>query len=338
MTPKVILVTGSVPPDACGIGDYTVALASALEKAGQHVEVLCHREWSVAGTSQALRKLLTAGDALVHMQYPTLGYGYSLGPQISLLIKRSIVTIHEFSLAHPLRKLSLLPFTLRSPSLVMTSEFERRVIVQKMPWISSRVRVIPIGSNIHPYRIHPKEREESVAYFGLVTPGKGIEDFIEFARLVRARNLDWELLIIGKIVPRHEAYAKSLMDILALYRVRLILDRSAEEVSELLARTGLAYLPFPDGASERRGSLKAVLAAGLPCITTCGEQTPRELAKSVMLAAAPHQAADAAVHLMATKDAKARLSERAYEYSRQFAWEQIAELHLRMYRELDVAL
>jgi len=334
MKPKVVLVTGSGPPDACGVGDYTVALASALEKAGERVELFCHRDWSVGGTVDALQKLWRDRDALVHMQYPTVGYGHSLGPQVSLLMRGGVVTMHEFSLAHPFRKVSLFPFTLCSPLVVMPSEFERRALVRKMPWMSKRVRVIPIASNIHFDRSPSRSRDVSVIYFGLIAPRKGIEDFLEFARLVRAKNFNWELAVIGKVSLKHEAYAKSLASSLAQYRVRAILDRNSEEVAELLSRAGLAYLPFPDGASDRRGSLKAVLAAGLPCLTTCSEQTPDELARAVVQTDSPYDAAEAAVHFLAAGELRKASSEKAYEYSRQFSWERIAELHVDMYREL----
>jgi glycosyltransferase involved in cell wall biosynthesis len=337
MNPKIILVTGSAPPDPCGIGDYTASLATALESAGQQVEVLCHRDWSLAGTSKALLRLVAARRALVHMQYPSLGYGYSLGPQLCLLARRGIVTIHEFSLAHPLRKLSLFPFTLRSTCIVMTSQFEKTALVQRMPWAKNRIRVIPIGSNIYPHAVPQMNREQSVVYFGLITPRKGLEDFLEFARQVRKNNLNWELLAIGRIFPGQEAYAQSLMASLAACRVQLILDRSADEVSDLLSKAGLAYLPFPDGASERRGSLKAALAGGVPCITTSSAQTPLELAQSVMLATSPFEAVEIARRLMASETERSRLSQRATEYARQFAWETIAALHINMYRELDGA-
>jgi glycosyltransferase involved in cell wall biosynthesis len=334
MKPRVVLVTGSAPPDVCGIGDYTRSLALALQKAGLPVEVFCHRHWGLRGTSEAIRRLLVE-DCIVHIQYPTVGYGYSLGPQISALFTQSLVTLHEFSLAHPLRKLSLLPFTLRCPYIVMTSEFEKRSLASKMPWVQRRIRVIPIGSNIPPPQTLTAERQMRIAYFGLIMPRKGLEEFIEFSRLVRAKGLDWDVVIIGKAHPRHVAYAKSLMESSLAYRLHWILDRSPEEVSDLLSRTRLAYLPFPDGASERRGSLKAAFTSGLPCITTRSEQTPEELTGSVVFAAAPADALEVALRLMAATEEREHLSQGALKYSQRFRWERIAEAHVRLYQELN---
>ncbi len=335
MNTRVLLVTGSSPPDGCGVGDYTVELASALEKAGYPAELYCHRSWSAVGTSAAIRRMLRAGDSLVHIQYPTMGYGYSIGPQFCTLAKPSIVTLHEFSLSHKLRKLSLLPFTLRTSSLVMTSEFERNALLRRMPWAEKRLRVIPIGSNMPQPRCIFDEREESVVYFGLIMPRKGLEDFIEFSKYLRERGIDWELRIIGRIAPAQEQYARNLMEISRPYRIQWSFDRNPEEVSELLSRASLGYLAFPDGASERRGSLKAACMAGLACITTRSEQTSKQLEEAVVMAGTPREAAELAVRLMAAKDERMALSRRAYHYSQEFAWNRIADLHIQMYEEVS---
>ena len=117
--------------------------------------------------------------------------------------------------------------------------------------------------------------------------------------------------------------------------VRWILDRSPEDVSELLSGGGLAYLPFPDGASERRGSLKSALAAGLPCITTQTEQTPDDLAKAVAVAATPQEAFGLALHLMGSREERQRLSLAALEYARNFSWDRIAQSHIELYNEVS---
>jgi glycosyltransferase involved in cell wall biosynthesis len=334
MTPRVLLVTGSAPPDPCGVGDYTALLASALQGAGLGVEVFCQRDWTLSGSIRALKKLVLTKDSLVHMQYPTMGFKYSLGPQLSMVAKQGIVTVHEFSLAHPLRKLSLLPFTLRSQRIVVTSEFELDAIARSMPWVHTKLRMIPIGSNISQTYSAYREREDLVVYFGLIMPRKGLEDFIEFARLLRARNPNWKLLIIGKVATRQETYAKSLMASAAPYGVQWILDSDPEDAAKLLAKAGLGYFPFPDGASDRRGSLKAALTAGLPCITTFSEQTPTELAHIVALCATPQDAVEEAVRLMGAKDERLIMSEGSRRYSLRFSWERIAALHIQMYREL----
>ncbi len=335
MTRAVVLVTGSAPPDVCGVGDYTASLARALEKAGQSVDLLCHRDWSISGTIIALRKLNRLRDVIVHMQYPTMGYGHSLGPQLCSLAKPCVVTLHEFTLAHNLRKLALLPFTWRSQQFVMTAEAEKRALVHRYPWMDGRISVIPIGSNIPPCGAEIPERKESIVNFGMIMHRKGLEEFIELARLLRERGSKWEMLVIGQIAEGEESYARKLMELSRPYGIRWILDSSADEVSELLSGAGIGYFPFPDGASDRRGSLKAAFVAGLPCITTRSEFTPNNLADVVVFTKSPQEAADSALKLMASKEERFRLSRIAREFSAQFSWEKIAQLHMQIYREID---
>jgi glycosyltransferase involved in cell wall biosynthesis len=174
-----------------------------------------------------------------------------------------------------------------------------------------------------------------VVHFGLVIPRKGLEEFLEFARLARAEGLTWEFVIVGKVAHGRADYAKALMERSQPFQVQWVLDGSAEQVSRRLAQGGLAYLPFPDGASERRGSLKAALAAGVPCITTRTGQTPKQMEGVVEFASTPAEALNIARRLMSAGEERERMSRAALAYAQEFTWEKIAEAHLRMYRELE---
>lgn len=334
MKRRVLLVTGSTPPDLCGVGDYTEALALALKAAGVEAELFVHHRWNVGGTLAALRKLATAENALIHLQYPTEGYGHSLGPQFSSLAQPTVVTLHEFSLAHPLRKISLLPFTFRSPAIVMTSEFEGKALAKRMPWASGKIRVIPIGSNIPASSRPAPTREKTIAYFGLIMPRKGLEDLAELARLARSRKPDWRFIVMGRILTRHAEYADNLVRALSEAQVQCVFNPSVEEISSVLSRSSLGYFPFPDGASERRGSLKAALTAGLPCITTRSQQTPQAMADAVLFADDASQAFELAGDLMENADRLRRLSQAALEYAQSFSWEKIARAHIQLYEDV----
>lgn len=131
---RVLFVTGSFPPDVCGVGDYTAHLASALARTGAaevHVltagpgkasrnapgvedrpgtkapsAVAVHREigaYSIAGLLSALRRVARrVAPDIVHVQYPTLRFRRRLGPRLlPWLIRATIpgarvaVTLHE---------------------------------------------------------------------------------------------------------------------------------------------------------------------------------------------------------------------------------------------------
>jgi glycosyltransferase involved in cell wall biosynthesis len=334
MTPKVIMLTGSAPPEACGIGHYTSTLVSALQAAGFPAEMLCHKQWDLSGMANLLKRLSQDKDALLHIQYPTFGNRYSLGPQLCSLARRSVVTLHEFSLSHILRKLSLIPFTLRSFRLVMTAEFESRMLTQRMPWAAQKITIIPIGSNVVPAQPASTAHMPRILYHGLIMPRKGLEEWIALAQLAHDRGAGWEFLAVGKIPPAHASYAHGLIRAASALPVRWVLDRTDEEVAELFSEGGIAYLPFVDGASDRRGSLKAVLAAGLPTITTASEQTPQNIENAVRFARDPQAAFDCARSLMESIGERERLAQTALEYARLFSWQSIAEAHIRLYEGL----
>lgn len=328
------MVTGSYPPEACGIGDYTSSLASALYRAGFSVELLHHARWDYSGTMDVIRKLNQRKEALIHFQYPGAGYGHSLGPQLCSLMKSSVITIHEFSIARLPRKLSIIPFTLRAKQVVIPAESEKTVLVQRMPWTRRRIRVIPIGSNIPGLKTPTFRRKNRIAYFGLIMPNKGIEHFIEARYLASSMGYQWEAIVIGKIPERHREYAQRLMETSRSSGIQWVLDQEPEEVSDLLASSAMCYLPFPDGATERRGSLKAACANGLPCITTRSEHTPVQLSDVVKFAAGPREAVQLMAEFMSSPEEASRLSLAGLEYAKRFSWERIAEMHIEMYSEL----
>jgi glycosyltransferase involved in cell wall biosynthesis len=334
MEPDVILVTGSSPPDPCGVGDYTQRLCTALAAAGVQVELFCHRRWDLRGSLQCAATLARFRQSILHMQYPTMGYGYSIGPQLCALSLPCVVTLHEFRAARLPRKISLLPFTIAASRILLTSETEKSALARRMPWARSRLRVIPIGSNIEPVPYCPDENLPRIVYFGLIMPRKGLEEFLEFARIMRARHFPGRLEIIGKVPVQHRRYASNLREISLPLGIDWILDRDAASVSQLLARAALGYLPFPDGATERRGSIKALCAAGVPCITTQSEMTPDDLREAVQFAAHPGSAAECALRILQDREQRQRLSAAALRFSSAFTWGKIAEAHIRIYSEL----
>ena len=53
----------------------------------------------------------------------------------------------------------------------------------------------------------------------------------------------------------------------------LLLNKSNQEVSDILSQTKIAYLPYPDGLTERRGSFLATLLHNCIVATTKGNFT-----------------------------------------------------------------
>jgi glycosyltransferase involved in cell wall biosynthesis len=140
-----------------------------------------------------------------------------------------------------------------------------------------------------------------------------------------------ECIVIGSPVPTSTDYARSIRAHYSDVPARWLNGLSHEEVADELARARVAYLPFPDGVSERRGSVLAALGCGLPTVTSHGSQTNPELAAALTLVSGPKQALAAIEKLMSEETAWQELSDRGRQYSSRFSWPEIARRHIALY-------
>ena len=248
--------------------------------------------------------------------------------------------------------------------------------------------LIPIGSNIPV--APPPGYDRSVwraqlgvapdvtliAYFGLISRSKGLHVLLEALALLPA---GFRLLVVGgeATQPQDRAYAAEIrhqIEELGLHkRVSITGHCAADEVSAHLLAADLAALPFADGASFRRGSLLAVLAHGVPVITTndqrrtTNEPEPRtgvqlndptnreprtnatgnneddrQLANGANILLIPPEdpvGLAAAVERLAGDAAlRARIGAGGLALAARFSWEAIAEQHEVLYHQLLVQI
>ena len=330
---KIAMVTGSYPPNVCGSGDYTERLVGALTTLGQSVEVVTGPDWRLSSVPAILKRITTSGADITHLQYPTVGYGRKLGPQLIAAVRRSIVTLHEASQTHFLRRLSLLPLLVNRHT-IFTNRFEQAYVSGLAPWVRRRSSVIPIGSNVRIGRTCTKRRLDEVVYFGLIRPVKGLEQVLNFACVLTQRMPRMTVRIVGLALEEHATYLQGLRQASAGLPVVWDLGLSEEAVADVLAGAAIAYVPFPDGASERRGSLLALLANGVVTITTWGVQTPAALDQAVEYVSSPVEAVSV-VHMLCQDSVRRRiLSEQGKQYAAGFSWLDIANQHIQLYRSV----
>ncbi|HUN61526.1 MAG TPA: glycosyltransferase family 4 protein [Candidatus Sulfotelmatobacter sp.] len=332
---RVAFVTGPIPLGFCGVGDYTRQLAAAMERKGVQVTVL---ESPGPGASRVLRLRAAVKKFradITHLQYPTMGFGKGLTPQLFSMFFKSVVTLHEVEGRHILRRLSLYPFWVRALYVIFTCNSNREYALRWAPWLRRMSSVIPLSSNI-PVQEHEKTKPTipEVVHFGLVRPNKGIEQVLEFARLVSADHLQVNVRIVGSSPAYHAAYLKKVQAVSSTLPVTWDLNLSAEDVAQRLGRATLAYFPFPEGASERHTSILAALANGLPVITTSGQFTPNELNRSAIFCTSPKEAMDATKQLVENPALRKSLSAQAFQYAKRFSWDSIAEAHISTYEKV----
>jgi glycosyltransferase involved in cell wall biosynthesis len=364
---RIALITGSYPPMRCGVGDYSHQLAEALRGQQADVEVFTSMAEDLAGRKEGLHLLAGKWSTLpmmplsfrvcqrrpdiVHIQYPTVGYGCHLGPQalaiaLRMLRLKVVTTVHEFQWAHVLRKLSLLPFLLASSALVFTSEEERAAIASAAPWLRGKLErasyVIPVGSNI-PVADGPAEATEDgpvASFFGLFYPGRQVELVVTAFSEVARKHPRLRFRFIGDLHPGHRGYFSKIRRLveesLPRERVEWLLGKAPEEIAVALRQSDVCVLPYRDGASFRRTTLIAALALGVPVITTRGMSTPALLGdgSSVLFAGNASEMAEAVWRAVTNRALSERVSEGARALSRLFSWDRIADEHLRVYKQV----
>ena len=332
---KVVLLCGPCPAGGCGVGDYSRCLGNALNSIGIESHVIAAGDWRLHSVPERLRSIGTLNADLVHIQYPTVGFARYLGPQALSILKRCVATIHEVSQAHILRKLALYPFSFRARHVIFPSNSERQFAIKWAPWISNRSSVIAVPSNIAA-GAKRKRNPGEIVHFGLIMPGKGLEEVIRLASLIQVSGQALRIRIIGTVRSEHAAYFEALRS--ESSRLPIVWENGLdkEQVEDRLAASAVAYLPYPDGVSERRATLKAALINGTAVITTRGAQTPSDLQGSVCFVETAEEALAAALDLLVSAERRDRLTSKGMEYAGRYSWERIAEQHSALYGEILV--
>ena len=338
---RACLVTGSPEAGRCGIHDYSRTLAGALRRAGVDVDLIDQRDWSIGGTLDLARRLRRADPDVLQMQYPMIVGWRSLGPQATGFLARipQIVTLHEFTTFDRLRRASLRAFAASARQIVMTTESEAGRFLARFPAAKPKTVVVPIGSNV-PFRPDPDAPRDArrIVYFGQIKPLKGLEQFLDLVAIAADRGLPYDFQVVGAPVTWARDYLAEMRRRTEGARVEWLLDRDDDETAGLLAGASAAYLPYPDGASERRGSLIAALGNGAPVVTTDGPDRPADMDGVVLLAADPAAACARLDALFADGGLERHLRRAGPAYVKRFDWDSIAERYAGIYRQAAGAL
>lgn len=312
---KVAMVTGSYPPQPCGVGDYTHALVRELKSAGVTVDVITTKsllprhdedvkyelaDWGVSSWRAGVKWLAAHDYDLIHIQYPARFYGYL--PDLALLtwmVKRFlpdvpiVLTLHEFRVTHFLRKMTVAVIAHFADAVVLTAESEVRLFERLFWWMKGKIRLMRLAVVVPLVQVTDNEREvllkshglqtdnSVITYFGFLHPNKGVEKLLQSFALVHARRPAARLLVIGLFNPDTNEYHGRLARLVREEGIEEAVKWagyvSREDVSRLLSVADLGMLPYEDGVSFRRLSFMTMLSHGLPTVTTVGQALLSEM-------------------------------------------------------------
>jgi glycosyltransferase involved in cell wall biosynthesis len=170
------------------------------------------------------------------------------------------VTIHEYTQLGWKGFLCAYILLLFANKLIFTNEFERNAAIKKLWTVKNKSSIIKIFSNIPKSNnlLKISERKYDIGCFGYIRPLKGIENFIEtISKLKKTTEINVSAYILGETWPELKEYTEKIRRMAEEAGVVIMEGRSDNEVADILADTKIAYLPYPDGLSERRGSYLA---------------------------------------------------------------------------------
>jgi glycosyltransferase involved in cell wall biosynthesis len=336
MMTTVLMVSGSWPPQACGVGDYTERLCCELERNDIAVVRFADDGLSQPYSFGAIRQVNEANCDVVHIQYPTAGYGRSFTPSAlpsRVHGKPVIVTLHEYASFRWYRRPWFSPFARRCATRIFTTDEERELFQRRFPARNGIDLTVEIASNI-PVAANAARRPGRVSYFGLIAPNKGIEAFLDLCEVARANpnNLTFEL--IGAIPDQYRRYAEAILQRASACDALLSIDLPNDAVAKRLAASSFAYLPFPDGASAKRGTLAAAIVNGLIVVTRHTPITPGWVRSATLDTRTPDDALDVIARLQQDGRQREVAAKRSALVASRFRWDAIAQRHADLYRHL----
>lgn len=316
------------------------------------------RSWSLRHLVSIVSLVRKCEPDVVQFIYPARAYGYALSPillpYILVVLGYPVVlTLHEFKIAHTLRKVADVILMLPMSGVLVPSSSERDAIARFSPPLASKVRVSTAGPTIRPSWLSEGERlrlrgklgidegEFVIAYFGFIHPHKGTSvALMAFRRLIE-RVPNSRLMVIGEFEPNKNPYHKSILRLscdLGIHdKVIWMGAQPNEAVSHLLQTCDAALLPFPDGASTRRGTLIVCVQHGLPVVTVRGEaEVERRFGKALLLVDSPDDSDGMAEKLASLHSGMLKeLRQAALSAipSWEEAWNEIARHTISLYKE-----
>ncbi len=361
---RVLLVSGSFPPMACGVGDYTRSLAASLsECAGIEVAVLTSaeadgrregapyqvfpvvRRWDRAEFAEVEAIVRSFRPDIVHVQYPTLGYRGELAALLPMMLLRLgvrvVQTWHEyFPLYFPVR-IGLLWRVLglgwpAGDVIVVRPGYARHVRwwYRLLNW-RKRLHFIPNASTIPAVALTERERaavreryappgRALLAFFGFFFEHKGIDDLLAIVEPQRHH-----LVMVGAIQesdPYQAALARRLRREPYRGSVTTTGFLPPLEVARILAAADAVVLPFRHGGGSWNTTIQAAILQGTFVLTTSAE-TPGFDAERNLCWVRPGDIAQLKVAL------EQHLGRRRAAPSPDATWAKIAGRHLEIYRD-----
>lgn len=362
---NVLMISGSFPPDKCGVGDYTKILCNNLHDKSVGINVISsfssgdekyHLNTSVQKWSfSCIKKIFEVVDEIkpdiVHIQYPTKAYRKSVFINflpIALILKKCkvVTTIHEYSDNSLLGKIRVIPNLLFSNSIIVVDPVYKKDIIKLFPFIKNKVRFINIASNIPKSQLLESEKlafkktiindksQRILGYFGFVNESKNIEVILEaLADLKSVGELKTKLLMIAELEETNEYHGK-LIKLIEEYNLKEDVTITGylneKEVADYITIADYFILPFKNGFSPKNGSALAALQEGKMVVSTLPKSKVNNLNNLIFLQTAHLK--NELIELI-KKFQNSNIHNSSNKNST-YCWDDVSDKHIKLYNKL----
>lgn len=193
-------------------------------------------------------------------------------------------------------------------------------------------------------------RRTVLSTFGLLSRGKGIEYAIQSLPSIIEKDPSVLYLIIGQTHPevrKHEGesyrlYLMDLIDKLGVNENVRFVNRFVEksELIRFLQATDIYIIPYPNREQISSGTLLYALSTGKAIISTPFLHAEEVMAQGAIKGCKfkdPDSISDSVIELLTDRSSHEEFQSRAYQYSRDMIWPNVAMKHVNLlYEALDL--
>lgn len=240
-----------------------------------------------------------------------------------------------------------------SDYVVVMARVGVKILEQQYNTLPNKVRYIPHGCPNVPFvrsetvkKTLGLEDKFVLSTFGLISRSKGIEYAIKALPEVVEVESDVLYLVIGETHPEvrkneGEAYRRSLFDLiedLGLEGHVRFVNRFLEkqELIRFLQGTDVYILPYPNEEQISSGTLLYALCTGKVIVSTPFLHAEEVISQGAAVRCSfkdPESIATRVTSLIKSQESRSLYEERAYEYSREMIWPNIAMRYVNLFYE-----
>ena len=370
-----VTLIGNYPPRRCGIATFTAdvreALVTAYPKmacdviamtdAGSHYNYPEEVSFTIRQNEpldymEAARRINASNPDVICVQHEFGIFGGSAGEHLMMLldaVNAPVVTALHTILEKPNgdQRRVFDRLIARSGRLIVMSERGRRMLEEFWKVPADKIALVPHGAPDQPLLDTAADKarlgfsgRQVLFTFGLLSPGKGIENAIRAMPAIAAADPSALYVVLGATHPHlvakeGEAYRQSLqalVDELGVRRnVRFInAYTDTPKLLEYLRAADIYVTPYMNAEQITSGTLSYAAALGKPVISTPYWHAQELLAdgRGVIVPFGDSEAiAAAAVDLLSNPDRLRSLRDRIYAATRETVWSRLAERYVKTF-------